>query len=43
MNAGDTFFLWIKAAEKHLWVVVSDPDAFPGAVLIANLTTYTCD
>jgi hypothetical protein len=43
MNAGDTFFLWIKAAEKHLWVVVSDPDAFPGAVLIANLTTHTCD
>jgi hypothetical protein len=43
MNAGDTFFLWIKAADCHLWVIISDPTLFPDAVLIASFTTYTCD
>ena len=43
MNAGDTFKLWDKAADVHVWVIVSDPIAHPDEVVIANFTSYDCD
>jgi hypothetical protein len=43
MKAGDTFFLWDKAADIHLWVVFTDPELHPDLVLIVSLTTYTVD
>jgi hypothetical protein len=43
MRAGDTFFLWDKAADIHLWVIFTDTDAYPDTVLIVSLTTYTVD
>jgi hypothetical protein len=43
MKAGDTFFLWDRAADIHLWVVFTDTDTYPDAVLIVSLTTYTVD
>lgn len=39
MKAGDTFQI-VGAADKHLWVVVSDPATDATNVLIVNLTSY---
>jgi hypothetical protein len=43
MTQGDTFLLRNRNVDSHLWVVISDPDAYPDAVLVVNLTTYTFD
>ena len=40
MNAGDTFFLKKEASDKHLWVVVSDPESHPEAVVFVSMTSY---
>jgi hypothetical protein len=40
MRAGDTFFLKKEAADKHLWVVISDPESHPEVVLFASMTSY---
>lgn len=37
MDAGDTFIR--GDADKHLWIVLSDPKLNPDRVLIVNLTT----
>ena len=39
MNAGDTFQL-LGVADRHLWIVISDPAVDPNRVLFVNLTTY---
>ena len=39
MNAGDTFQL-AGAADRHLWIIISDPAIDPNQVLFVNLTTY---
>ena len=39
MNAGDTFQL-VGAADRHLWIIISDPAVDPRQVLFVNLTTY---
>jgi hypothetical protein len=40
MKAGDTFYLSKKAADGHLWVIISDPERFPDPVLFASLTSF---
>ncbi len=40
MKAGDTFILPDDSADKHLWVVISDPDQDPERILVVGLTSY---
>ena len=40
MNAGDTFFLGDKAADRHLWVIISDPTIDPDRVLFVSMTSF---
>ncbi len=40
MKAGDTFFLKKGAADNHLRVILSDPEAFPDQVVFATLTSF---
>ena len=40
MKAGDTFFLHGKAADRHLWVILSDPDIEPDHVLFVSMTSH---
>lgn len=40
MRAGDAFFLKKVAADKHLWVIISDPEAHPDQVLFVSMTSY---
>jgi hypothetical protein len=40
MRAGDTFFLKKEASDKHLWVVVSEPESDVQAVLFVSMTSY---
>src|SRR5579863_7219747 len=40
MRAGDTFFLKKEAADKHLWVIISDPESHPNQVLFLSMTSY---
>jgi hypothetical protein len=39
MNAG-AVFRFTKAADKHRWVVISDPAIDPINVLVVNITSY---
>jgi hypothetical protein len=39
LKAGDAFQL-VGVADKHLWIVISDPAADPSRVLFVNFTTY---
>jgi hypothetical protein len=40
MRAGDAFFLKSVAADKHLWVIISDPESHPDQVLFVSMTTH---
>lgn len=40
MRAGDAFFLKSVAADKHLWVIISDPERHPDQVLFVSMTSY---
>lgn len=40
MNAGDAFFLGGKTADRHLWVIISDPAINPNRVLFVSMTSY---
>ena len=40
MKAGDTFFLKEGAADRHLRVVISDPERFPEQVVFVTLTSF---
>ncbi len=40
MKVGDAFFLKKEASDKHLWVVVSDPESHPEAVVFVSMTSY---
>ena len=40
MNGGDTFRL-SGVADRHTWVVISDPAQDPNKVLIVSFTSYT--
>ena len=40
MRAGDTFFLKKVAADKHLWVIISDPESYLDQVLFVSMTSY---
>jgi hypothetical protein len=42
MRAGDTFFLKKEASDKHLWVVVSDPESDADAILFVSMSTRSC-
>jgi hypothetical protein len=39
MRAGDTFYLQDEEPKKHLWVIVSDPEADPLSVVFVSFTT----
>ena len=39
MEQGTTFVLEDKRIDKHLWVVLSDPEQFPDTVVIVSFTT----
>lgn len=39
MRAGDTF-QFVGTADKHLWMVISDPGIDPDRVLIVNFTSW---
>lgn len=39
MNGGDAFRL-VGVADRHTWVVLSDPSQDPGRVLIVSFTSY---
>lgn len=39
MNAGDVC-RFTKAADKHRWVIISDPAVDPQSVLSVNITSY---
>lgn len=39
MNGGDAFQL-VRVADRHLWIVISDPGTDPERVLFVNFTTY---
>jgi hypothetical protein len=39
VRAGDTFSL-AKAADRHLWVILSDPEIDPARILFVSLTSY---
>ena len=41
MEAGSVFTFAVK--EEHRWVILSDPKAYPDAVLIVNLTSWRKD
>ena len=43
MEAGDTFYLPDKAADEHLWIVISDPGKNPDRVLLVSMTSYDVD
>ena len=43
MEAGDTFYLPDKAADGHLWIVISDPRKNPDRVLLVSMTSYDVD
>jgi hypothetical protein len=40
MKGGDTFFLKKGASDNHLWVVLSDPESYPAAVVFVSMTSY---
>ena len=40
MNAGDTFFLKGGAADRHLRVIISDPDINPDRVIFVSVTSF---
>ena len=40
MKAGDTFFLHGKAADRHVWVILSDPVIDPDHILFVSMTSY---
>jgi hypothetical protein len=40
MQAGDTFYLPDKAADGHLWVVISEPAKNPDRILLVSMTSY---
>jgi hypothetical protein len=40
MQAGATFYLSRKAADGHLWVVISDPLSDPERVLFTSMTSH---
>jgi hypothetical protein len=39
VNGGDAFKL-VGVADRHLWIVISDPSIDPNRVLFVNLTTH---
>jgi hypothetical protein len=39
VEPGTTFVLEDQRVDKHLWVVLSDPEQFPDAVVIVSFTT----
>jgi hypothetical protein len=39
VQAGDTFFLE-GVAERHLWVIISDPSINPERVLLVSMTSF---
>lgn len=43
MEAGDTFRFTGPTADKHPWIVISDPQACPGQVLLVNMTEWRSD
>ena len=43
MEAGETFYLPDKAADGHLWIVISDPAKDSDRVLLVSMTTYDVD
>ncbi len=45
MNAGDTFLIPLPGTtlDSHLWIVLSDPSAFPEQVVIVNVTSHRAD
>jgi hypothetical protein len=43
MEAGDTFYLPDKAADGHLWIVISAPGKNPDRVLLVSMTSYDVD
>jgi len=45
MDAGDTFYIPNPGTtlDSHLWIVVSDPNAFPEQVVIVNMTSHRDD
>jgi len=41
MKAGDTFTFSPRVTDRHLWMVISDPEGFPDAPLvIVSLTSH---
>jgi hypothetical protein len=40
MKAGDTFFLKKDAADRHLRVIISDPEKYPEQVIFVTMTSY---
>lgn len=40
MKAGETFFLGAKSADRHLWVIISDPTIDPHQVLFVSMTSH---
>ncbi len=40
MNGGDTFRL-VNVADRHTWVVLTDPAIDPNHILIASFTSFT--
>ncbi len=40
MRGGDTFRL-VGVADRHTWVVMSDPEKDPNLILIVSFTSYT--
>lgn len=40
MNAGDTFFLKGGAADRHLRVIISDPNIDPDRVIFVSVTSF---
>src|SRR5262249_45097975 len=40
MKAGDTFFLAGAAADRHLRVIISDPEIDPNRVLFVTMTSF---
>lgn len=40
MNGGDTFRL-VNVADRHTWVVLTDPEIDPNQILIVSFTSFT--
>ena len=40
MKAGDTFLLKKDAVDRHLRVIISDPEAFPEQVVFVTMTSF---